>query len=230
VVRRQLVQGGHLVLRTRPRAEIRVDGEVVGQASAAGLAVVGLDRDAPPRLTLESRSGGARSRATFDVAARRFREQRVNGLPSATVTPTSPKLLERIAREQRIKSAGFSSRWDGDAFAGGFSSPVAAVVSSPFGVQRVLNGKPSTPHYGVDLACPTGTPVRAPARGLVSLAEPDLHFEGGLILIDHGQGLVSAYLHLSEVRVRPVAWWSRASASAPWARGVGPPDRISAGV
>jgi murein DD-endopeptidase MepM/ murein hydrolase activator NlpD len=202
-VRQRLVQGGHVVLRTQPRATLFVDGEAVGSASAAGIAVVGFDRDAPARVRVESRSNSKSSTLLLEVARRQFRQQRVNGLPSATVAPTSPKLLERIAREQRIKSAGFSSRWDGDAFAGGFASPVAAVISSPFGVQRVLNGKPSSPHYGVDLAAPNGTPVRAPAVGLVSLAEPDLHFEGGLVLIDHGQGLVSAYLHLSEIFVRP---------------------------
>jgi murein DD-endopeptidase MepM/ murein hydrolase activator NlpD len=203
IVRQRLVQGGHVVLRAQPRATVFVDGQAVGQASAAGLAVVGFDRDAPASVTVETRSGSARSSSVLAVAPRQFRRQRVDGLPPATVSPTSPKLLERIAREQRLKSAGFSSRWDGDAFAGGFTSPVAAVVSSPFGVQRILNGKPSTPHYGVDLACPAGTPVRAPARGLVSLGQPDLHFEGGLVLIDHGQGMVSAYLHLSKVLVRP---------------------------
>jgi murein DD-endopeptidase MepM/ murein hydrolase activator NlpD len=202
VGRQRLVQGGHVVLRTSPRAPIYVDGALTGAASAAGLAVIGFDRDSSPTVTVQAGSGSTAAALVFDVARRQFRRQAVNGLPSSTVSPSSPQLLAKIAREQRIKSAGFSSRWDGDAFAGGFISPVSAVVSSPFGVQRVLNGKPSSPHYGVDLACPNGTPVRAPAQGLVSLAEPDLHFEGGLVLIDHGQGLVSAHLHLSEVLVR----------------------------
>jgi murein DD-endopeptidase MepM/ murein hydrolase activator NlpD len=73
--------------------------------------------------------------------------------------------------------------------------------SSRFGGQRILNGEAKRPHYGVDLAAPVGTPVVAPAAGVVSFAETGLHYEGGLILIDHGQGLITAYLHLSRVAV-----------------------------
>ena len=75
-------------------------------------------------------------------------------------------------------------------------------LSARFGGQRILNGAPSRPHYGADLAAPVGTPVHAPAGGLVVFAETGLHYEGGLVLIDHGQGVVSAYLHLSRIDVR----------------------------
>ena len=74
-------------------------------------------------------------------------------------------------------------------------------MSGPWGNQRVLNGVPKTPHYGIDIAAPTGTPIRAPAAGVIALANPDMHFEGGLIMLDHGQGLMTYYLHMSRLDV-----------------------------
>jgi murein DD-endopeptidase MepM/ murein hydrolase activator NlpD len=76
-------------------------------------------------------------------------------------------------------------------------------MSGAWGNQRVLNGVPATPHMGFDIAAPAGTPIKAPASGTVSLAESDLHYEGGLVFIDHGQGLISMYLHMSRVDVKP---------------------------
>ena len=75
--------------------------------------------------------------------------------------------------------------------------------TSPFGAQRILNGEPKKPHMGVDIAAPTGTPIYAPADGVVSLADDDLYFEGAMVLLDHGQGLISMYLHVNEIFVEP---------------------------
>ncbi|MEO6338557.1 MAG: M23 family metallopeptidase, partial [Caulobacteraceae bacterium] len=79
---------------------------------------------------------------------------------------------------------------------------IAKRISARFGGQRILNGEPKRPHYGVDLAAPVGSPIHAPAAGLVVLAEPAMHFEGGLTLIDHGQGLVGMFLHQSRQMVK----------------------------
>jgi len=91
----------------------------------------------------------------------------------------------------------------GDDFRDGFAWPLGEVrVTSAWGSQRILNGTPARPHYGLDLAAPVGAPILAPAAGLVVLAEPDMHFEGGITAIDHGQGLISIYLHQSQQSVR----------------------------
>jgi len=74
-------------------------------------------------------------------------------------------------------------------------------VSGTWGNQRVLNGVPASPHFGYDIAVPAGTPIRAPAEGVVTLAQPDMHYEGGLVFIDHGQGLITMYLHMSRLDV-----------------------------
>lgn len=198
------VQGGFAMGRTWPRAIIFVDGEALTTASATGLFIVGFDRDAPASVRIEALSGTRRQGLTLSIAPGDFPISRIDGLPPQTVTPTAPEVLARIQREAAVKAEGFASRVDGDDFNGGFITPLETWrVSSRWGAQRILNGTPARPHYGVDLAAPAGSVIRAPADGLVALAEPDLHFEGGLTLIDHGQGLITAYLHQSRLDVRP---------------------------
>jgi murein DD-endopeptidase MepM/ murein hydrolase activator NlpD len=196
------VQGGWAIGRTAPNATIDVDGQVVGLASATGWFFVGFDRDAPPqvKITVTTADGSASHEAA--VAPGTFDIQRIDGLPPEQVTPQDPALLARILAENERKAAGFASVADLDAFKSGFIMPVkGARRSARFGGQRILNGEPKRPHFGVDLAAPVGTPVVAPAAGVVAFAETGLHFEGGLILIDHGQGLITAYLHLSKIAV-----------------------------
>ncbi|MBF0665450.1 MAG: M23 family metallopeptidase [Brevundimonas sp.] len=199
----RFVQGGQALGRTWPRALVFVDGEALTAASPDGWFIVGFDRDAPASTEIEARSEGRVARRRLDIAPGDFDITRIDGLPPSTVTPTAPALLARIAREVELKTEGFASRLDADHFRDGFVWPLDSFrVSSRWGAQRVLNGTPARPHYGVDLAAPAGTVIRAPAAGRVTLAEPDLHFEGGLTLIDHGQGLITAYLHQSRLDVR----------------------------
>ncbi|MGE0045530.1 MAG: M23 family metallopeptidase [Hyphomonadaceae bacterium] len=195
-------QGGVALCRTLPGARIVVDGTDRGAASSEGWAVIGFDRDAPREAIVEARAGGETARQTFAILPREFSIQRVDGLPPQTVSPTDPAVVARIARERTIKNRGFSSRADAQGWLDSFIWPVEGRISGSWGNQRVLNGEPRSPHYGVDIAMPAGTAIRAPAGGVVSLAEPDLYLEGGLVLIDHGQGLISMYLHMSRLDVR----------------------------
>ncbi|MDO9076996.1 MAG: M23 family metallopeptidase [Brevundimonas sp.] len=198
----RFVQGGHALGRTWPRALIFVDGESLTAASADGVFIVGFDRDAAGSVQVEARLGGRTARRTLDIARGQFPSTSVNGLPPSTVEPSDPELLARIQREIAIKTEGFASRIDADHFRDGFDWPLEAFrVTSRWGSQRILNGTPARPHYGIDLAVPQGTVIRAPAAGRVTFARSGLHFEGGLVLIDHGQGLITAYLHQSRIDV-----------------------------
>lgn len=198
----RFVQGGHALGRTWPRALIFVDGESLTAASADGVFIVGFDREAAGSVQIEARLGDRTARRTLDIAPGQFPSTSVNGLPPSTVEPSDPELLARIQREIVIKTEGFASRIEADHFRDGFDWPLEGFrVTSRWGSQRVLNGTPARPHYGIDLAAPQGTVIRAPAAGRVTLAQPGLHFEGGLVLIDHGQGLITAYLHQSRIDV-----------------------------
>lgn len=200
----KLVQSGYAIGRTAPRASVFIDDEDMGEASAEGLFVIGFDRDAPEscRLGVQSQTGTVER--NLRIAPVDYDVQKIDGLPQDQVTPTDPALLARIAAEAKRKAAGFASDMDIAGFKDGFALPLpegSFRQSARFGGQRILNGVPERPHYGSDLAAPIGTPVMAPADGMVSFAETGLHYEGALILIDHGQGLISAYLHLSKMGV-----------------------------
>ncbi len=197
----ELVQGGLALCRTLPGAEIVVDGQARGHADAQGWTIVGFDRFAEGDTHVEARSGGHAVAQALTIAPRTFSIQRVDGLPPQTVTPTDPEVLARIARERDLKNVGFASRADVEGWLDGFVIPTNGRISSSWGNQRILNGVPNTPHYGVDIAAPDGTPIYAPASGVVSFANPDMHYEGGLVFIDHGQGLISMYLHMSRLDV-----------------------------
>ena len=200
----RLVQGGFAMGRAEPRAMVFIDGEALTTASAAGLFIVGFDRDAPPSVQLEVRGQVRVARRTLSIAPGSFPSTRINGLPPSTVEPSDPMLLARIQEEIVLKTEGFASRADADDFRSGFTWPLDSYrVTSLWGSQRVLNGTPARPHYGIDLAAPAGSPIRAPADGIVTFARAGMHFEGGLTLIDHGQGLITAYLHQSRIEVLP---------------------------
>ena len=191
-------QGGYVIGEAAPGAVVRLNGGQVTEVSPAGLFVVGFDRDEAAEAELAVGDLSQRlaiAPVTYDVQA-------INGLPPDQVTPTDPVLLARIKAELAVKQAALAHVEPADDYARGYILPVEnAIRTSKFGPQRILNGVPKPPHYGVDLAAPEGTPIRAPAGGRVVLAEPDMWFEGGLTLIDHGQGMIGLFLHQSRLDV-----------------------------
>ena len=194
-------QGGLVEGHAAPGATVRIDGHPV-RVSPEGLFLIGFGRDAKGPVTVEIRDpDGAVSRRRFAVARRVYRLQRIDGLPAAMVTP-SPEALARIEREAQEIAVARARDTAETLFTSGFTWPVRGRISGVFGSQRILNGKPRQPHTGVDIAAPEGTPVVAPAAGIVVLAEPDLYFTGGTVILDHGYGLSSVFAHMSALEVR----------------------------
>jgi murein DD-endopeptidase MepM/ murein hydrolase activator NlpD len=142
-------------------------------------------------------SGDSRS---FIPAVRKYEIQRVNGLPQDTVTPPQ-SVSERIAWEAETIYLARLTDSPGEDFLSGFDWPAPGVESGVFGSQRIDNGVPMSPHYGVDMAAPVGTTIRAPAEGVVAISD-DYYLDGGFTLIDHGQGVTTSYLHQSKRLVR----------------------------
>jgi murein DD-endopeptidase MepM/ murein hydrolase activator NlpD len=195
-----LTQGGTVFGRVEPASRVTLDGKPV-RVSEDGRFVIGFGREAPPQAILEiRRPSGVVTRRPLNVAPRQYDIQRVDGLPQNLVTP-DPEEEARIAREQAEVLEARKLDLDRPLFESGFIWPAAGPVSGVYGSQRILNGVPRAPHYGVDLAAPEGAPVRAPADGLVTFADPDLLLTGGTLVIDHGHGLSSTFIHLSRIDV-----------------------------
>jgi hypothetical protein len=198
-------QGGLLLGRAPAGARLALVGsdgvERPLRVGAGGRFVLGVGRDDAGPLRLRVwRSDGDGEIVDVPVTPRAWRIERVDGVPESTVNPP-PAIAERIAREQAEVSAARTRDDAREDFAGGFDWPLRGRVSGVYGSQRVYNGTPKSPHSGLDVAAPAGTPIRAPAAGVVSFARPDLYLTGGTVLLDHGHGLSSNFLHLSRLDV-----------------------------
>jgi murein DD-endopeptidase MepM/ murein hydrolase activator NlpD len=197
-----LVQGGLVWGNVAPGSQVTLDGKPL-DVLADGITVAGFGRDAAPTAKLVVEGEGACTQ-TLQIARRDYIIQRVEGVPQETVTPP-PERLERIRRERQLVGAAKAKNLQRpDLLQGalaGFQWPAIGPISGVYGSQRIYNGTPKSPHYGVDVAMPTGTPVLAPASGVITLAEPDLFYSGGTIILDHGYRLSSSFLHLSKVLV-----------------------------
>jgi len=166
-----------------------------------GVFVAGFAREAGAQAELRVRhADGRMEQRSLPLRSREFRIQRIDGLPERKVTPTAAD-LQRIRSEQAKVRKARAPDNDRTDFLQDFIWPLTGRISGVYGSQRVLNGKPRRPHFGVDVARPTGTLVRAPADGVVVLAEDDLFFSGGTLIIDHGMRVNTSYLHLSELLV-----------------------------
>ena len=193
---------GALVFGKVPGGSIvRYAGRVL-RPTPYGTVVFGIGRDesGPVRVDVQ-RPDGLSESASITVTPRDWPIERIDGVPPATVNPP-PAIAERIEREQAMVVAARERDDDRADFVQSFVWPVQGRISGRFGNQRVYNGSPKSPHSGMDIAVPQGTPVLAPAAGIVTFANADLYLTGGTVLLDHGHGVSSNFLHLSRIDVK----------------------------
>ena len=193
-------QGSLVIGLADPTARVEYDGRVL-KVSSDGRFVLGIGRDATTPAVVRI-SVGDRAPLVHRIAVtpRDWPVENVDGVPPKTVNP--PKAIaERIAREQAEVTAARTRNDDRGDFGQAFIWPVQGRISGRFGNQRVYNGTPKSPHSGMDIAAPNGTPVKAPAAGVVTYANPDMYLTGGTLLLDHGHGVSSNFLHLSRLDV-----------------------------
>jgi murein DD-endopeptidase MepM/ murein hydrolase activator NlpD len=196
------VQGGMLVFQTKAGTKINLDGLEL-PVSADGLFVLGFHRDdVTPQELRAIDASGKTAKLTLTPEMRDWEIQRIDNLPTNMVTPPEA-VITRIKKDiKNVKAArAVISDFD-DVLKNGFVWPVWGRISGIYGAQRILNGKPRQPHYGIDIAAPSGVAVRAAGAGRVTMAM-DLYFTGGTVIIDHGFGLNSTYSHLKDMYVRP---------------------------
>ena len=200
-LRGDLVQGTLLRGRTELGAQVWIDGRKL-TLTGKGDFVFGFAYDRVETAMLKVRfSDDSINEREIKLAKREYRVQRINGLPEKFVEPPA-SVMERIERDNRVIAAARSRDTDEAWFADEFAWPVRGPLTGFFGSQRILNGVPKRPHFGLDIAAGEGKQVTAPAGAVVSMVEPDLYFTGGTVMLDHGHGVSTTYLHLSRIDVK----------------------------
>lgn len=201
-LRGNFVQGGLIIGKTEPTTSVFFQKKKL-RVSPEGVFIIGFGRDDPLHASLELRhANNTVEYHTVAIAGRKYNVQRISGLPPEKVDPRSAKVLKRIRKEAAMVRKARQSDAPRTSFAQDFIWPITGKITGVYGSQRILNSKPRQPHYGVDISAPVGAPVKSPADGVVTLVHPDMFFSGGTLIIDHGHGLSSSFLHLHKILVQ----------------------------
>jgi murein DD-endopeptidase MepM/ murein hydrolase activator NlpD len=196
-----LTQGGLVFGTTEPGSKVAFEGRK-RRLLPDGRFLIGFGRDAKPKAEVDiTTPDGHRQVHKLTIEQREWQIERIEGLPPKMVTPSAED-LKRIEAERVLIRKARARETPEALFDSGFAWPAVARISGVYGSQRILNGEARAPHLGVDVAAVRGTPTKAPADGIVSLAEPDLYFTGGTTILDHGYGLASIFAHQEKVLVK----------------------------
>ena len=195
----KFLQGHYIIGVTDPSAKIIIDKKKV-KVSKDGFFVFGLDRNRKFDVTITKDLNGKKEIIVKKIIKRKYNIQRINGLPESKVTPPET-VYKRIKEENNKVGQARSINSNLPFFKNQFIMPVEGIISGIYGSQRILNGKPKWPHYGIDIAAKQGTMIKSSGSGVVTMAEEDLYYTGGTIIMDHGHGISTIYSHLETVIV-----------------------------
>ncbi len=195
----KFIQGHYIIGVTDPSAQIIVNKTEV-KVTKDGYFVFGIDRDRKFDLIITKITDGKKEKIIKKVLKRKYNIQRIDGLEESKVTPPE-SVYKRIKEENNKIGEARAINSDLSFFKNQFIMPVEGIISGVYGSQRILNGKPKWPHYGIDIAAKQGTMIKSSASGIVTMAQDDLYYTGGTIIMDHGHGISSIYSHLETVIV-----------------------------
>ena len=195
----KFLQGHYIVGITDPSAKIIIGKKEV-KISKDGYFVFGIDRDRKFDISITKIINGKKELITKQVLKRKYNIQRIDGLEESKVTPPE-SVYKRIKEENNKIGEARAINSDLPFFKDQFIMPVQGIISGVYGSQRILNGKPKWPHYGIDIAAKQGTMIKSSGAGVVTMAEDDLYYTGGTIIMDHGHGISTIYSHLETVMV-----------------------------
>ena len=196
----KFIQGHFILGKTDPEAKIQIDKKNV-RVSKDGFFAFGLGRDRKNDVIITETLNGVKNQFVKKVLKREYKIQRIDGLPEKKVTPPK-EVYDRIRKENKLIGKARAVDTDLIYFKDKFITPVDnAIITGVYGSQRILNGKPRWPHYGLDYAQKTGTPIKAMLSGVVTLAEKDLYYTGATLIFDHGHGISTLYMHMNEIFV-----------------------------
>ena len=192
----KFIQGHYIIGKTNPGTKILIDKREV-KVSQGGYFAFGIDKDR--KFDVVITEGG--KKIIKKVQKRKYKIQKIDGLPKKKVTPPE-EFYERIKKENQLIAKARAIDSDLSFFKDKFIVPVDnAIITGVYGSQRILNGIPKWPHYGLDFAQKKGTPIKAMNNGIVTLAEEDLFYTGATLIFDHGHGISTLYMHLDELFV-----------------------------
>jgi len=195
----KFVQGHFILGKTDPGHKIIIDKKKI-KVSKEGYFVFGIDRDRKFDISITKIGNDKKEKITKKVFKRKYKIQKIDGLPENKVTPPE-SVYKRIKKENNAIGEARAINSDLNYFKNKFIMPVDGIITGVYGSQRILNGKPKWPHYGIDIAAKQGTHIISSGNGIVTMAEDDLYYTGGTIIMDHGHGISTIYSHLENVLV-----------------------------
>ncbi len=197
----KFIQGHFIIGKTEPKSKIWIDKKRV-KVTNDGFFAFGIGRDRKYDLTITRELNGKKEKIVKKIIKRKYNIQRIDGLPKKKVTPPK-EVYERIKRENKIITKARSIDSDLTFFKNKFIAPLEnSIITGVYGSQRILNGKPKWPHYGIDFAAKEGTEIKAMLDGTATMVEPDLFYTGGTLIFDHGHGVSTLYMHLQNIFVK----------------------------
>ena len=197
----KFIQGHFIIGKTEPNSKVKIGKKQV-KVSKDGYFAFGLARDRKYDVVITIEKNGVKEKITKRVQKRKYNIQKIDGLEEKKVTPPE-EVYERIKKENKLIAKARAIDSDLDFFKDKFMIPVDdAIITGVYGSQRILNGKPKWPHYGLDFAQKEGAPVKAMLNGTVTLAEADLFYTGGTLIFDHGHGISTLYMHMLDIFVK----------------------------
>ena len=197
----KFIQGHFIVGKTDPNSKVWIDKKQV-RVTDDGYFAFGLGRDRKYDVVITSKINGKENKIIKKIKKRKYKIQRIDGLPEKKVTPPK-EVFERIKRENKLIGDARSVDSDLTFFKKKFINPLDnAIITGVYGSQRILNGKPKWPHYGIDFAAKEGTKIKAMLDGTVTMVESDLFYTGGTLIFDHGHGISTLYMHMQKIFVK----------------------------
>ena len=194
-------QGSFILGKTDPNSKVLIDNREV-RVTNDGYFAFGLDRDRKNNVIIKIKNKEDIKLIEKKVFKRKYKIQRIDGLPPKQVTPP-PEVYERIKKDNILIGKARSIDSKLIFFKEKFIYPIDKyIITGVYGSQRILNGKPRRPHYGIDFHAPEGTPVKSMMSGIVTMVEKDMYFTGGTIIFDHGHGISTLYMHMKDINVK----------------------------
>ena len=197
-LRGKFYQGNLIVGKTEPKSKVFIDKKKI-KVSDQGFFAFGLSKDRKNNVSIEAVRNGVSEKVTKKVYKKKYQIQKIEGLPQKQVTPPK-EVYERIKNDNKLIAKARAIDSDLVFFSNEFKIPIEnTIITGVYGSQRILNGIPKSPHYGLDFAAKERTEIKAMLDGVVTLSEKDLYYTGGTVIFDHGHGVSTLYMHMKDV-------------------------------